>query len=73
MDERIAGYRKAVAEDASHLGILAFAGSLPFGKANTPREEQIATGLEYYRDLRRDQQEIKTAIEKLEAKNSLRE
>ncbi len=73
VDERIAGYQKAVAEDASHLGILAFACGLPFGKADTPREEQIAKGLDYYRDLRRDQQEIKTAIEKLEAKTSLRE
>jgi len=71
MDERIAGYQKAIAEDASHLGILAFTGSIPYGEADTPREEQIAKGLDFYRDLRRDQQEIKTAIEELEAKNSL--
>ena len=70
VDERIAGYRKAVTEEAAGLGMLAFTGSFPFGKPDAPREEQMASGLDFYREVRRDQQEVKAAIEKLEAKNS---
>jgi hypothetical protein len=45
-------------------------GSLAYGAASDPRSEQIQRGIEYYQARRRDQQEIKSAINALEAKNS---
>lgn len=45
-------------------------GSLAYGAASDPRSEQIQRGIEYYQARRRDQQEIKAAINALEAKNS---
>jgi len=45
-------------------------GSLAYGAASDSRSAQIQRGIEYYQARRRDQQEIKAAINALEAKNS---
>lgn len=50
-------------------GLAAFFGSLVYGIANEPRSEQIQRGIEYYKTLRSQQQEIKAAVDALEEKN----
>ena len=44
-------------------------GVLLFGPSSTPREQQIARGMERYREMRREQEEIQSEIAEIEAKN----
>ncbi len=64
VDERIKEYEQ------NPSALNNYFGSLAYGAASDPRSEQIQRGIEYYQARRRDQQEIKSAINALEAKNS---
>ncbi len=64
VDERIKEYEQ------NPSALNNYFGSLAYGAASDPRSEQIQRGIEYYQVRRRDQQEIKAAINALEAKNS---
>lgn len=64
VDERIQKYEQNPSDFAAVFG------SLLYGMANTPRQEQIQRGLEYHKARRRNQQEIKAAIDALEEKNT---
>lgn len=66
VDERIAEYKVA---DEKSKPILNFMGSLPFGGADSPREEQIARGIEYYSSERRRQKRILNQIRKYQRDN----
>lgn len=42
---------------------------MPYGSADTSRQQQIEKGIDYFKSLREHQQEIKQAIEDLEKTN----
>ena len=65
VDERIARYKSAKLNDPNRGAWVGLAGSLVFGAADKPREEQIANGMDYYQRERQHQREIHAAIEKL--------
>jgi len=69
VDDRIRHYEQT-AERAK--GLASLSGSLVFGRADQPRERQIAAGIEYFTKVREHQQQVKEAIAKLEQANSKR-
>ncbi len=62
VDERIREYEEA----GDYQGFVALIGSMAFGSADAPREEQIEQGVSFYRKLRSHQQQVKAAIAALE-------
>jgi hypothetical protein len=68
VDERIARYKEE--ENPKTKDLIALLGSIPYGRADAPREEQIARGVSYFNDLRETQRQIKRAIEELERANT---
>jgi hypothetical protein len=67
VDARIAEYQEALRDHPDRAGWARFAGSLLYGGAEEPREEQVASGMEYYRGERQRQREVQAAIEELRA------
>jgi hypothetical protein len=67
VDDRIKQYAEA---DEKAKGLVSLFGSLAFGTADQPREQQIAAGLDYFSKVRRHQLQIKQAIAELEAANA---
>jgi hypothetical protein len=65
VDDRIAKYEEVKRNNPNGATWVSLAGSLVFGGADHPREEQIASGMDYYRRERQHQREIHEAIEKL--------
>ena len=49
VDERLTHYEEA---NERSKGLVSLAGSLPFGTADQPRDQQIAAGVEYFTKLR---------------------
>ena len=70
VDERIARYNQE--ENPKAKGLIALLGSIPYGSADIPREEQITRGMSYFLALREEQQQIQKAIEDLERLNEPR-
>lgn len=66
VDERITRYNEA---DDKAKSLIAFLGSLVYGTADSPREEQIQQGMEYFTDRREHQRQIKQAIAELKQRN----
>lgn len=60
IDERIARYEAA--ENEKGKALIALLGSIPFGGADDPRDEQLARGLRYYERMREHQRQVKQAI-----------
>ena len=69
VDERVKLYEEA---DERSKGLVSLSGSLVFGTADQPRDQQIAAGVEYFTKVREHQRQIKQAIEELEQANSKR-
>ena len=67
VDGRIQKYQQA--DDEKHQRLIALLGSIPYGSADTPRQQQIDRGIAYFHRLREHQQQIKQAIEQLEKIN----
>ena len=67
VDERLKRYQEA---DEHAKGLAALAGALTFGRADQPREAQLAAGLEHYTHLREHQRQIQQAIAGLEQANA---
>ena len=65
VDERLKRYQEA---EEHAKGLAALAGSLTFGRADQPREAQLAAGLEHCTRLREHQRQIQQAIAGLEQK-----
>jgi len=68
VNERILAYEQA--ENEQNRGLIALCGSLVYGTADSPRQEQLEQGVAYFKRLREHQQQIKQAIETLEKTNS---
>ena len=68
VEERIARYNQE--ENHRVKALVALFGSIPYGTADSPREEQIAQGLSYFKERRKYQQQVKRAIEELERANA---
>jgi hypothetical protein len=62
---RIQEYRDHVEKTGQEQTILRIAGSLVYGFTDEPREQQIESGREFYRQLRDEQTERKRRIERL--------
>ncbi len=67
VNERIRKYEQA--ENDQHRGLIALCGSLTYGEADSPRQEQLERGVAYFKQLREHQQQIKQAIEELNKTN----
>jgi hypothetical protein len=67
VDRRIEKYQQA--DDEKHQRLIALLGAIPYGSADTPRQQQIDLGIAYFHRLREHQQQIKQAIEQLEKIN----
>ncbi len=68
VDARIKNYQEA--ENESQKNMISLCGSLTFGGADEPREEQIKRGIEQYQQLKKHQQEVKKAIQELQNQNN---
>ena len=64
VDDRIA--RLAEADDESRRGLIRLAGSIPYGPADDPREEQVARGVADYERRRAHQREVRDAVGRLD-------
>jgi hypothetical protein len=69
VDERLKLYEEA---DERSKGLVSLSGALAFGTADQPRDQQIASGIEYLTKVREHQRQIKKAIEELEQANRKR-
>ena len=67
VDGRIQKYQQA--ESEKHQRFIALSGAIPYGNADTPRQQQLDRGIAYFHRLREHQQQIKQAIEQLEQAN----
>jgi hypothetical protein len=65
VDGRMREYRDHLEKTGQEQTILRIAGTLALGFANEPREQQLETGREFYRQLRDEQTERKRRIERL--------
>lgn len=63
VDERLEQYQQA--ETERQRDFISLCGSLNFGMADTPRQEQIDRGMSYYLRTRDHQKQIQQAIEDL--------
>lgn len=66
VDERLA---EVVAAPPAAKPLAALSGVLVYGDVDTPREEQIVQGTDYFKRLRAHQQEIRDAIAELRRSN----
>ena len=67
VDERIQDYSKT---DENGRGLIRILGSMVYGSADEPREDQIAAGIDYFNRRREHEQQIQAAIEDLKRKNA---
>ena len=67
VDERIQKYQQA--ENEPNKRLIALLGSIPYGGADTPRQQQIEQGITYFKNLREHQLQIKSAIADLKQTN----
>lgn len=69
VDQRIADYKQALSESPDRAGFVALFGCLPYGTADSPREDQIRSGMEYFQRERQRQLEVKARITALRKAN----
>lgn len=62
VDVRIAEYQKVARERPERADLFAIIGSLPYGTADKPRDEQIQRGMEYFRHEKQRQRELQARI-----------
>ncbi|MGK7947969.1 MAG: hypothetical protein AB4368_03965 [Xenococcaceae cyanobacterium] len=67
VDKRIQKLKEAENEKSKRL--IALLGSMPYGMADIPRQQQIEKGIAYFESLREHQQQICQAIEELKQIN----
>jgi hypothetical protein len=66
VDKRLKLYGQA---NERAKGLVSLCGALAFGRADQPREQQIAAGIEYFTELRKHRRQIKQAIAELKRAN----
>ncbi len=69
VDERTAEYQTVARERPDRAGLFAIIGSLVYGTADEPRDEQIRRGMEYFRRERQRQRETQARIDSLRSGN----
>lgn len=62
VDERIAEYNAVSKSNKTLRGLLAFAASGVYGNVDSPRKDQIAAGLEYFKTLRDYERSVRDKI-----------
>lgn len=62
VDERIAEYQNVALERPGRADLFAIIGSLAYGTADNPRDEQIQHGMEDFRHQRQRQRELQARI-----------
>ncbi|MGK7899322.1 MAG: hypothetical protein AB4372_38325 [Xenococcus sp. (in: cyanobacteria)] len=67
VDKRIKKLKEAENEKSKRL--IALLGSMPYGMADTSRQQQIEKGIAYFKSLREHQQQICQAIKELKQTN----
>ena len=67
VDERIQKYQQG--ENEQNKRLIALLGSMPYGMADTPRQQQIEQGIAHFKNLREHQLQIKSAIAALKQTN----
>jgi hypothetical protein len=65
VDRRIDDLHKIMREHPARASLALVAGSLIYGRADRPREQQIEKGFEYYRRERQRQRKVKVTIAEL--------
>ena len=63
VDKRIQEYQQA--ENDKNKRLIALLGSIPYGRADTPRGQQIERGITYFQNLKKHQIQVKDAIAEL--------
>ncbi len=64
VDERIKRFKQT---DAARNGLVSLAGSMVYGMADKPQDEQLENGIRYFEKVRDHQRQIKHAIHELES------
>jgi hypothetical protein len=62
VEERVVEYQRVVRERPNHANLFAIMGSLVYGPANEPRDDQIRHGMDHFRKERLRQREIRARI-----------
>lgn len=62
VEERMAEYQRVARERPERAGLVAILGSLVYGTADEPRDQQIRHGMEYFRRERKRQNELRARI-----------
>jgi hypothetical protein len=62
VDERTAEYQRVARERPDRAGFFGILGSLVYGTADQPRDEQVRRGMDYFRSDRKRQREIQARI-----------
>ena len=70
VDERIRRYEDRVAKGENEPALAFLLHSFAYGRADTPRDEQVAIGMEHHLERRRRQQEIRARIKDMEGEQS---
>jgi hypothetical protein len=70
VDERITRYEAVARDHPDRAAFVSFLGCLPYGSADTPRAEQIRTGMEYFRSERQRQRKVWDRIAALREANA---
>jgi hypothetical protein len=69
VDRRIDKLHKIMREHPARAKVVLVAGSLVYGRADRPREQQMENGFEYYQRERQRQRKVKAAIMELRQMN----
>jgi hypothetical protein len=69
VDERIAQYEAVERERPDRARFVRLLGCLPYGAADTPRDEQIRKGVEYFQSERERQRTVRQRISALQKAN----
>ncbi len=70
VDERITAYREAAQENRPRVSLR---GSLAYGSADLPRDQQVEEGMRHFTRVREHQRQIARAIAELERTNARNE
>jgi hypothetical protein len=73
VDQRIARYQDAMREHPDRAGFVRLLGCLPYGAADTPRADQMQSGMQYLQSQRQQQREVRKRISALRRGNALDE
>lgn len=62
VDQRIAEYQQAMRETPNCAGFIRISGCLAYGMTDSPRADQIHSGMDYFQHKRQRQREVKSLV-----------